>query len=185
MRERPYRRRPFRTTSRAFPRCLDREEGHRARHRHDHRPRPAQGALRTGPQPPLRHRGLLDRLRQEQGLRHRRAPRARVRRGFPAAGRHRLGGQGRARDLRADHARPRPDGTAPAPALRSSADPGRVGRRGRVQPRRRRTDGRFQLGYEACEKLLDEFDPRETDRGRADRHAPRRVRSDCPHGDRP
>ena len=48
-----------------------------------------------------------------------------------------------------------------------------------------KTDGRFQLGYEACEKLLDELDPREADRGRADRPAPRRVRSDCPHGDRP
>ncbi|HZE06432.1 MAG TPA: hypothetical protein VE127_14480, partial [Solirubrobacteraceae bacterium] len=48
-----------------------------------------------------------------------------------------------------------------------------------------KTDGRFQLGYEACEKLLDELDPRETDRGRAERHVPRRVRSDCPHGDRP
>jgi hypothetical protein len=49
-----------------------------------------------------------------------------------------------------------------------------------------KTDGRFQLGYEACEKLLGELDPREeADRGRADRPAPRRVRSDCPHGDRP
>lgn len=48
-----------------------------------------------------------------------------------------------------------------------------------------KTDGRFQLGYEACEKLLDELDPREADRGRSERPAPRRVRSSCPHGDRP
>jgi hypothetical protein len=27
---------------RARPRCLDREEGHRARHHYDHRPQPAQ-----------------------------------------------------------------------------------------------------------------------------------------------
>ena len=49
-----------------------------------------------------------------------------------------------------------------------------------------KTDGRFQLGYEACEKLLDELDPRgEAERGRADRPALRRVRSDCPRVDRP
>jgi len=47
------------------------------------------------------------------------------------------------------------------------------------------TDRRFQLGYEACSKLLDDLDPREADRGRGDRPAPRRVRSSCPHGDRP
>lgn len=47
------------------------------------------------------------------------------------------------------------------------------------------TDRRFQLGYEVCNKLLDELDPREADRGRTDRHAPRRVRSSCPHGGRP
>ena len=47
------------------------------------------------------------------------------------------------------------------------------------------TERRFQLGYQVCNKLLDDLDPREADRGRADRPAPRRVRSDCPHGDRP
>lgn len=47
------------------------------------------------------------------------------------------------------------------------------------------TDRRFQLGYEVCNKLLDERDPREAERGRADRHAPGRVRSSCPHGDQP
>lgn len=31
------------------------------------------------------------------------------------------------------------------------------------------TDRRFQLGYEVCNKLLDELDPREADRGRAER----------------
>lgn len=46
------------------------------------------------------------------------------------------------------------------------------------------TNRRFQLGYEVCNKLLDELDPREADRGRGDRPAPRRVRSSCPHGDR-
>jgi hypothetical protein len=47
------------------------------------------------------------------------------------------------------------------------------------------TDRRFQLGYEVCNKLLDELDPRGADRGRAERSAPRRTRSSCPHGDRP
>ncbi len=47
------------------------------------------------------------------------------------------------------------------------------------------TDRRFQLGYEVCNKLLDDLDPREADRGRAGRPAPRRVRSSCPHGDTP
>lgn len=47
------------------------------------------------------------------------------------------------------------------------------------------TDRRFQLGYEVCNKLLDDLDPREAERGRADRPAPRRARSSCPHGDRP
>lgn len=46
------------------------------------------------------------------------------------------------------------------------------------------TDRCFQLGYEVCNKLLDELDPREADRGRAGRSAPR-TRSSCPHGDRP
>ena len=49
-----------------------------------------------------------------------------------------------------------------------------------------KTDGRFQLGYATCEELLNELDPREEgDRRRADRPTPRRVRSDCLHGDRP
>jgi hypothetical protein len=47
------------------------------------------------------------------------------------------------------------------------------------------TDRRFQLGYEVCNKLLGELDPREADRGRAERPAQRRVRSSCPHEDRP
>lgn len=45
------------------------------------------------------------------------------------------------------------------------------------------TDSRFQLGYEACNKLLVDLDPREKDCGRTGRFAPRRSRSDCPHGD--
>lgn len=47
------------------------------------------------------------------------------------------------------------------------------------------TDRRFQLGYEVCNKLLDGLDPSAADREGADRQAPRRTRSSCPHGDRP
>lgn len=46
-----------------------------------------------------------------------------------------------------------------------------------------KTDSRFQLGYEACNMLLVDLDPREKDGGRTGRLAPRRNRSDCPHGD--
>jgi len=47
------------------------------------------------------------------------------------------------------------------------------------------TDRRFQLGYEACAKLLTDLDPREAVAGRAGRPASRRSRSSCPHGDTP
>jgi hypothetical protein len=47
------------------------------------------------------------------------------------------------------------------------------------------TDRRFQLGYEVCNRLLDDLDPRKAERGQADRPAPRRVRSNRPHRDRP
>lgn len=47
------------------------------------------------------------------------------------------------------------------------------------------TDRRFQLGYETCNKLLADLDPRDEDRGRAGRLASRRSRSSCPHGDTP
>jgi GAF domain-containing protein len=47
------------------------------------------------------------------------------------------------------------------------------------------TDRRLQLGYEACNKLLADLDPREEDRGRPARLASRRSRSHCPHGDTP
>ena len=47
------------------------------------------------------------------------------------------------------------------------------------------TDRRFQLGYETCEKVLAELDPREERPGRTGRPAPRRSRSSCPHGDKP
>jgi hypothetical protein len=47
------------------------------------------------------------------------------------------------------------------------------------------TDRRFQLGYETCNKLLAELDPRDENRARAGRLASRRSRSSCPHGDAP
>jgi hypothetical protein len=47
------------------------------------------------------------------------------------------------------------------------------------------TDRRFQLGYEACAKLLAALDPREAATGRAGRPASRRSRSSCPPGDAP
>jgi hypothetical protein len=46
------------------------------------------------------------------------------------------------------------------------------------------TDRRLQLGYEACNKLLADLDPREESSGRPSRLASRRSRSSCPHGDR-
>jgi hypothetical protein len=44
------------------------------------------------------------------------------------------------------------------------------------------TDQRFQVGYEVCNKLLVELDPREA---RTSRRAPKRSRSACPHGQTP
>jgi hypothetical protein len=44
------------------------------------------------------------------------------------------------------------------------------------------TDQRFQVGYEVCNKLLAELDPREA---RRNGRAIRRSRSTCPHGETP